>query len=59
CYAWLTNARPPTHTAERLLLLVGMAGYIERHMALGRGGPSSCQPPRAPGTRPAGPNAAG
>ena len=22
-YAWLTNARPPVHTAERLLLLVG------------------------------------
>jgi low temperature requirement protein LtrA len=27
-YAWLTNARPPVHTAERLLLLVGMAGFL-------------------------------
>jgi low temperature requirement protein LtrA len=25
-YAWLTNARPPVRTAERLLLLVGMTG---------------------------------
>src|SRR6266849_4893866 len=25
-YAWLTNARPPVRSAERLLLLVGMAG---------------------------------
>jgi low temperature requirement protein LtrA len=27
-YSWLTNARPPVHTAERLLLLVGMAGFL-------------------------------
>ncbi len=27
-YTWLTNARPPVHTAERLLLLVGMAGFL-------------------------------
>ena len=27
-YAWLTNARPPVGSAERLLLLVGMAGLL-------------------------------
>jgi low temperature requirement protein LtrA len=27
-YAWLTNARPPTSTADRLLLLLGMAGFL-------------------------------
>jgi low temperature requirement protein LtrA len=27
-YAWLTNARPPVHATERLLLLVGMAGFL-------------------------------
>lgn len=27
-YAWLTNARRPVHTAERLLLLVGMASFL-------------------------------
>jgi len=27
-YAWLTNARSPTRAADRLLLLVGMAGFL-------------------------------
>jgi low temperature requirement protein LtrA len=27
-YAWLTNERTPTQTPERLLLLVGMAGFL-------------------------------
>jgi low temperature requirement protein LtrA len=27
-YAWLTNARTPSRTPERLLLLVGMAGFL-------------------------------
>jgi len=27
-YAWLTNSRPPVHLPERLLLLVGMAGFL-------------------------------
>ena len=27
-YVWLTNARPPARTPERLLLLVGMAGFL-------------------------------
>jgi low temperature requirement protein LtrA len=27
-YAWLTNARTPARTPERLLLLVGMAGFL-------------------------------
>jgi low temperature requirement protein LtrA len=27
-YAWLTNARTPTRVPERLLLLVGMAGFL-------------------------------
>jgi low temperature requirement protein LtrA len=27
-YAWLTNARTPTRATERLLLLVGMAGFL-------------------------------
>jgi low temperature requirement protein LtrA len=41
-YAWLTNARPPTHTAERLLLLVGMAGFLTIGLAIpdGFGGSS-------------------
>jgi low temperature requirement protein LtrA len=33
-YAWLTNARPPLHTAERLLLLVGMAGFLTIGLAI-------------------------
>jgi low temperature requirement protein LtrA len=33
-YAWLTNARPPVHTAERLLLLVGMAGFLTIGLAI-------------------------
>ena len=36
-YAWLTNARPPVHTAERLLLLVGMAGFLIVGLAIPRG----------------------
>jgi low temperature requirement protein LtrA len=41
-YAWLTNARPPVHTAERLLLLVGMAGFLTIGLAIpdGFGGTS-------------------
>jgi low temperature requirement protein LtrA len=33
-YAWLTNTRPPVHTAERLLLLVGMAGFLTIGLAI-------------------------
>jgi low temperature requirement protein LtrA len=33
-YAWLTNARPPVHSAERLLLLVGMAGFLTIGLAI-------------------------
>jgi low temperature requirement protein LtrA len=33
-YAWLTNARPPLHTTERLLLLVGMAGFLTIGLAI-------------------------
>jgi low temperature requirement protein LtrA len=36
-YAWLTNSRPPVHTAERLLLLVGMAGFLIIGLAIPRG----------------------
>ena len=36
-YAWLTNSRPPVHTAERLLLLVGMAGFLIVGLAIPRG----------------------
>jgi low temperature requirement protein LtrA len=36
-YAWLTNARPPVHTAERLLLLVGMAGFLTIGLAIPAG----------------------
>ncbi len=41
-YAWLTNTRPPVHTAERLLLLVGMAGFLTVGLAIpdGFGGAS-------------------
>jgi low temperature requirement protein LtrA len=33
-YAWLTNARPPVHTAERLLMLVAMAGFLTAGLAI-------------------------
>jgi low temperature requirement protein LtrA len=36
-YAWLTNARPPVHAAERLLLLVGMAGFLVVGLAIPHG----------------------
>ncbi len=36
-YAWLTNSRPPERTAERLLLLVGMAGFLVIGLAIPRG----------------------
>jgi low temperature requirement protein LtrA len=36
-YAWLTNARSPVHTTERLLLLVGMAGFLVVGLAIPRG----------------------
>jgi low temperature requirement protein LtrA len=36
-YAWLTNARPPVHTAERLPLLVGMAGFLAIGLAIPHG----------------------
>jgi low temperature requirement protein LtrA len=36
-YAWLTNARPPVRTAERLLLLVGMAGFLVIGLAIPHG----------------------
>ena len=36
-YAWLTNARPPARTAERLLLLVGMAGFLVIGLAIPHG----------------------
>ena len=36
-YAWLTNSRPPVHTAERVLLLVGMAGFLVIGIAIPRG----------------------
>ena len=36
-YAWLTNSRPPVHTTERLLLLVGMAGFLVVGLAIPRG----------------------
>jgi low temperature requirement protein LtrA len=41
-YAWLTNARPPVHTAERVLLLLGMAGFLTIGLAIpdGFGGSS-------------------
>ena len=43
-YAWLTDARPPVHTAERLLLLVGMAGFLVIGLAIPHGfGRSSLQ----------------
>ena len=36
-YAWLTGARPPVHTTERLLLLVGMAGFLVIGLAIPHG----------------------
>jgi low temperature requirement protein LtrA len=36
-YAWLTNARPPVHATERILLLVGMAGFLIVGLAIPRG----------------------
>jgi low temperature requirement protein LtrA len=36
-YAWLTNARPPAHTAERILLLTGMAGFLVVGLAIPHG----------------------
>lgn len=36
-YAWLTNARPPVHTAERALLLVGMGGFLVIGVAIPHG----------------------
>jgi low temperature requirement protein LtrA len=36
-YAWLTNTRPPVHTAERLLLLLGMAGFLVIGLAIPSG----------------------
>ncbi len=36
-YAWLTNARPPVRSAERLLLLVGMAGLLIVGLAIPAG----------------------
>jgi len=36
-YAWLTNARPPVHTTERLSLLAGMAGFLVVGLAIPRG----------------------
>jgi low temperature requirement protein LtrA len=36
-YAWLTNARPPVHTAERILLLAGMAGFLVVGLAIPHG----------------------
>ena len=36
-YAWLTNTRAPVRTADRLLLLVGMAGFLVCGLAIPRG----------------------
>jgi low temperature requirement protein LtrA len=36
-YAWLTNTRTPDRTAERLLLLLGMAGFLIAGLAIPRG----------------------
>jgi low temperature requirement protein LtrA len=36
-YAWLTNARPPVGSAERLLLLVGMGGLLIVGLAIPAG----------------------
>ena len=40
-YAWLTNTRTPDRTPERLLLLLGMAGFLVAGLAIPAGsGPS-------------------
>jgi len=36
-YAWLTNTRAPTRTPDRLLLLLGMAGFLICGLAIPRG----------------------
>ena len=36
-YAWLTNTRAPTRTLDRLLLLLGMAGFLICGLAIPRG----------------------
>ena len=36
-YTWLTNARTPDRTVERLLLLAGMAGFLVVGLAIPRG----------------------
>ena len=36
-YAWLSNLRPPVRTPERLLLLVGMAGFLVCGLAVPHG----------------------
>jgi low temperature requirement protein LtrA len=36
-YAWLTNAMPPVHATERILLLVGMAGFLVVGLAIPHG----------------------
>jgi len=36
-YAWLTNARAPVRTADRLLLLVGMGGFLICGLAIPHG----------------------
>ena len=36
-YAWLTNTRPPVLTVERLLLLLGMAGFLIVGLAIPHG----------------------
>src|SRR6185437_14085322 len=35
-YAWLTNTRAPTRTPDRLLLLLGMAGFLICGLAIPR-----------------------
>ncbi len=36
-YAWLTNTRPPVRTPERLLLILGMAGFLIVGLAIPHG----------------------
>ncbi len=36
-YAWLTNTRTPDRTPERLLLLLGMAGFLVVGLAIPHG----------------------